>query len=175
MLPSPQEEPCKKLCGAIPDGLTRQPFSHRRLVELDEKAFAKLLDGGQPVGPQAQRRPVHGKLGVFKIAISRSRRGLKAGEAVEATQLAQPMDDDEVADRSQKRTVIRVPCTSGQGFGTKERARLVIADCRLAAREDIKFRQLRRQRCILITATAQLLQAAKDIVVGVTFEGCSQR
>ena len=51
VLAFPQQEARKELGRVIPDGIAGKPFGHRRLVKLDEEAFPKLLDGGQPIGP----------------------------------------------------------------------------------------------------------------------------
>jgi hypothetical protein len=142
---------------------------------LDEKAFAELFDSRQPVGRQAQRCPVHCEPDVLEVAIRGGRRGLEAGEAVEARNLAQAMHDDKLADRPETGIIVRIPEAPHKGFGVKQRARHVVANRRLTACEDVEFRELWRQRRVLVMATPQLLESSKDILVGVPFERCSQR
>jgi hypothetical protein len=109
----------------MPDRLAGEPFGDRRLVELYEKPLSKLLDGRQPVGAQAQRRPVHCEPDIFEVAVCGSRCGLEAGEAVEAAYLAQPMYDDKAPDRH-----IVLPATTSlerNDIGGSPRDRFVIA------------------------------------------------
>jgi len=158
------------LGGAISDGLAGKPFGHRRLVELDEKALTELVDGRQPIGRQAQRRPAHGEPDIFEIIVGGKRCRLEAGEAVKARHFAQPMHDSEVPDGAQQRIVIPIPCVPRQRLGIKQRARRVVANRRIAACEDVELGQLWRQRCILITAAPELLEPGENILVGVPFE-----
>src|SRR5262249_19812612 len=117
----------------------------------------------------------NGEPDVFEVAVRGGRRSLEAGEAVKAAHLPQPMYDDEVTDGQQNRIAFRVPLTPRQGLGIEQRARLVVADGGFAAREDVEFRELWRQRRVLVVAAAQLLQPSEDVFVVIPFERCPQR
>ena len=54
------------------------------------------------------RRAAHGQLDVLELAVRRCRRGLEAGETVEAGHLPQAMHGDEVLDRGQIDARVRV-------------------------------------------------------------------
>ena len=71
------------------------------LVEVDEDAFAKLLDCRQPIGVTGDWRTTHRKLHVFKFSIRRRWCRLEPREAVQARHFAQPMHSNDIFDRGE--------------------------------------------------------------------------
>ena len=110
----------QKLLIAKRRGLLAQPFANRRFVKMDEYAFSKLLDRGQPVRVARDRRAANAQLNVFNIAISCRGRSFKSRESVEAGHLSQAMNSDEVLDRGEVDLSVRIfPNTRGRASGRK--------------------------------------------------------
>jgi hypothetical protein len=82
----------------IPTFVAVEPISDRRLIQVNENPFAELLDCGKPIGILRQRGTAYREPDIFEIAVSARRGGFEPGEAIEARDLAQPMNRDHVLD-----------------------------------------------------------------------------
>ena len=89
----PSGRPRLKLSRARQHGGLGQPMCKDFRCELQEKALAELLHGRKPFGRLSKRSPADGKANVLKLVGSKRSR-LKPRKAIQAGNLAQPMNGD---------------------------------------------------------------------------------
>jgi len=120
--------------------------------ELEKKTLSELLDCRKPFRCLAKRGTADGETDVFKI-VGRQWSRLEPREAIEAGDLAQPVDRHEGFDPSQSRITVGIPDRAIQSFGMQVRIGMVCADQRPAAGEQMEFLDPRVFGCICLGAS----------------------
>ena len=156
------------------DGGAGEPGGNDFGVEAQEDAFAALFDGGQPVEVVGEGGTLDCDVQVLEVAVDRGGGGFEAGEAVEAGDLAQPVDRDDRGDGGEAGAVA-VPLVAGERAGVEAGVGCVGADLRQAGGEEIEFGDLGGLGEVLVAGGAKLRDAGDDVGVAPPLQCSAQR
>ena len=150
----------------------RQPGLEIVRLDVKEDALAELLDGRQPIDDAGEIGAVDGELDLVQFALRRRRRRLQPREAIEAGDLAQPMNLDH-ASQEVPPWRLKPKTRAIQRLGIEKRARAVVADDGLARRQEIELGYARVDSCRR-AFRALIGKRTTDFVVGELGEGLAR-